>query len=561
MSTTDIAVIGLMARLPQDVREFDAAFFGYSAEEAADLDPQHRMFLECAYHAAERAGYVLESWDGVAGIYGSANVSWQLLARPRPGTESLFGNTPDGLVARAAYELDVTGPCVTVQAACASSLVAVHMAAQDLLGFQCDLALAGGVSIEDAGSGVGIVVLRRMADALADGDHVHAVIKGSAVANDGRRRARASGCGAAGAREAALGALAAAGVEPDDVGHVEPHVPGDRTETATLSEVYPAALVGSASNPRLGQASGVLALIQTVVAVEHGWEPSVAGFPSVGSRPAGSLAAVAAAGSGGAHAHVVLAQAPPADVVPVEQEWHLVPLSAKTPAALRVVTDELREHLALHEVRLADVAHTLQVGRKALPYRTFAVCRDFDVVTGPVRTPDFSSLVFSFTGENIAADVLTAHRLMTAGIQPVAVLGTGFGEYSAACVAGTLTLDEAVALAKARGSEERYEKAVCNAQPRAGQLPLLSGSTGAVVTEDEVTDPRHWLALADDLCPAVPQLGALVVDVSTVVDQRSFLETVGSLWSRGVDVAWEAITPAGVRRVPLPGYPFERRCW
>ncbi|TWP46789.1 type I polyketide synthase [Lentzea tibetensis] len=561
VNSTDIAIVGMAARLPDDPFEFDARFFGCTDTEAAELDPQHRLFLECAYHAMERAGRVLDRWDGVAGIYGATNLSWYYLRHvyPRAGHDPLFGNTPDGLVTRAAYELNATGPCVTVQAACASSLVAVHMACQDLLSYQCDLAVAGGVSVDDEGAGTGVVVLRRLADALASGDHVHAVIKGSAVANDGRRRVGPASCGSAGAREAALAALAVAGLEPEDVGHVEPHRPGDAAEAALWDEVYPMAMPGSASSTELGQAAAVVSLIRTALAVEHGWEPSVPGFPAVGSMPDGRLAGVAASGSGGVHAHVVLGQAPRRSQAPDDVEWHLLPFSAKTPAALGVLAEQLREHLRVNEVRMADVAHTLRSGRRELGHRTFAVCRDGEFEVAPVTRPDFASLVFSFTGESIESDVLTALRLMNAGIRPVAVLGTGFGEYAAACVAGTLTLDEALALAKARESPESYEKAVCNAQPRAGELPLLSGATGAVVTEDEVTDQRHWLSMVDDMCPAVPAVSAFVVEVSTAVDEPAFLALVGSVWARGAEVDWDALSSGAARRVPLPGYPFERQ--
>lgn len=536
---TAIAVVGMAARVPDDVFEFDAGFFSYSDAEAAELDPQHRLFLECAYHAVEDAGYALDRWDGVAGLYGAANLSWYLLDHVYPRAEpgALFGNLPDGMAARAAYELHVTGPCLTVQAACASSLTAVHLGCQDLLGYQCDLAIAGGVSVARSGSGVGVVVLRRLVDAVRSGDHVYSVIRGTAVANDGRRRAGPVSTGSAGAREAALGALAVAGVEPDTVVHVEPHRPGDAAEAAVLREVYPGAVLGTACDADLEHASGVLTLISTVRA---GWD----------------LAAVAASGSGGAHAHVVL-EHPPEVVTGVGPEWHVFPLSAKTPSALQAIVDELGA--CLSGLRLADVARTLQIGRRELPYRTFAVCRDHELVTAPFTRPEYGPLVFSFRGDSVSSDVLAARRLMLGGIRPVAVLGTGIGEYAAACVAGVLTLDEAAALAEERESPERYAKAVCNAHPQAGELPLLSGATGALLTEDEVTDQQHWLALAEHIHPARPRLDAFVVEVSTVVDEWSFLELVGTLWARGAEVDWEALSGPGARRVPLPGYPFARR--
>lgn len=515
----DIAIVGMVQRVlgAQDIADFDADFFGYTNEEAAYLDPQHRLFLECAYHAVERAGYV--DWDGVAGLYGATNISCYLLDQVQPWqitTDVLLGNMPDGCAARVAYELDLRGPVMNVQAACASSLVAVHLACQDLLSHQCDLALAGGVSVDPkaTSNGAGVVVLKRLDDAVNDGDHIHAVIKGSAVANDGRSRTSPNGTGAAGARTAAVTALALADVDPSEVDYAEPH----------LSD--------------FSQAAGVLSLINAAHAVERGTR----------------YASVEASGSGGAHAHVVLGEAPKPDQTP-RTGWHLLQVSARTEVALTELTEELKT--TTHA--LADVAHTLRYGRRHFGTRTFAVAQDGQQIdfADPVTTVENAAVVVKFSGPNTERDIATARGLLASGITPRLLLGLGQGEYAAAAIAGALTTDEAIAFATQRQCPERYEKEIANSAPRAPKIPLLSGATGSLLSEVDITDCSHWLAVAEDLCPATPELpaNAVVVDISRASGERGVLRALGVLWAHGVELPefWPA------RRVPLPGYPFQRR--
>ncbi|MEU0885327.1 beta-ketoacyl synthase N-terminal-like domain-containing protein [Lentzea sp. NPDC005914] len=508
----DIAIIGTALRL-DDIEYFDADFFGYTDEEAAQLDPQHRLFLECAYHAMERAGYV--DWDGVAGLYGTTNLSRYLLDHVYPrhsSTDALLGNMPDGFAARVAYELDLRGPVVTVQSACASGLVAVHLACQDLLSHQCDLALAGAASVDPSagGNGVGVVVLKRLDEAVNDGDHVHAVIKGSAVANDGRGRTGPHAIGTAGARTAAITALAIAGVDPSEA--------------------------DAASEHGFEQASGLIGLITTA--------------EGQGPRPT----SVTASGSGGAHACVVLGQAPK----PVETPrtgWHLLQVSARSTEALT----ELTEQLKTTGHALADVAHTLRNGRRNFRTRTFAVVQDGDPVefATPAETVDNAAIVLKFSGTNTERDIATARGLLATGISPALLLGMGMGEYAAAAIAGALTAEEAIAMATQRQCPESYEKQIANSAPRAPRIPLLSGATGTLLSEVDITDCGHWLAIADDLCPAAPDLpaNAVTVDISAASGERAVLRALGTLWAHGVELP--KFRPA--RRVPLPGYPFRRR--
>lgn len=432
-----------MASTIDRIDQFDAGFFRYSDEDAALLDPQQRLFLECAHHAMENAGQVA-SGDVVGGIYAATNFSryWTGYVYPELGmdTLALYGNLPDSLAARVAYHLDFTGPVVGVQAACSSVFVAVHQACQDLLNYQCDLALAGGVSVDPwagrgylhvpggpgssdgfcrafdasadgsiAASGLGVVVLKRLADAVADRDHVHAVITGSAVRNDGRNKVGTAGFSPVGIMAAAADAHAAADVPADTIGYLEPSATGrptsDAIELSALGKVFRASTdrvgccaIGSVKSNigNLATAAGAAALIKTVLAVEHGLIPPTLHYRSPhplleladspftvntalstwdsGRRP--RRAAVCGSGLGGTHGHLVLEQPPDPVATPVDDRWMLVPISAHTPEALETLGNRLSEHLGAHpDVNLADVAYTLRVGRRALPHRRFAVCR------------------------------------------------------------------------------------------------------------------------------------------------------------------------------------------
>jgi acyl transferase domain-containing protein len=241
-----------------DMECFDAGFFGFSPREAAILDPQHRHFLECAWEALEDAGHMPERFEGRIGVFAGSGMQaylpFNLLSNPKLVEEiGLFllrhtGNDKDFLTTRLSYILNLTGPSVNVQTACSTSLVAVHMAAASLLNMECDMAIAGGVTIElphrvgyrfaegeilspdglcrafddDSqgtvfGSGVGLVVLRRMEDALADGDDIKAVLLASAINNDGAGKASYLAPSVDGQAEAAAEAVALAGIEPASV--------------------------------------------------------------------------------------------------------------------------------------------------------------------------------------------------------------------------------------------------------------------------------------------------------------------------------------------------------
>ena len=256
-----------VAAVLDDVELFDASFFGFSPRDAAILDPQQRHFLECCWEALEDAGWDPQQFPGSVGVYAGSGFSSYLIHNLLPNQKLMktagefllrqTGNDKDVLATRASYHLNLTGPSMTIQTACSTSLVSIHVACQSLLNHECDMALAGGVTIEipnqvgyeyregeilsrdghcrsfDAqssgtvfGSGAGVVVLRRLEDALADRDHIHAVILGTAINNDGSRKVGYLAPSVAGQAEVVAEALSVAGVEADSISYVETHGTG-----------------------------------------------------------------------------------------------------------------------------------------------------------------------------------------------------------------------------------------------------------------------------------------------------------------------------------------------
>ena len=425
---------------------FDAAFFGYAPSEALLIDPQHRMFLQCAWEALEHAGYDPASYPGVIGVYGGsgdtgyAEVLRQHRSRFPDVSELQFRIAAgvDFLTSRVSYKLGLTGPAVTVQTACSTSLVAVHTAAQALLAGECDLALAGGITLhvpfpveeaaEDgiispdghcrvfdadargtiASDGAGIVALKRLEDAITDGDHVHAVILGSAVNNDGAGKVGFTAPSVDGQAAAVRAAHLLSGVDPRTIGYVEAHGTGtpvgDPIEVRALTKAFRTAdtgfcVLGSVKG-NIGHtdaAAGVIGLIKTVLALGNELIPATAHFrepnplidfaasPFVvrgtatpwprGARP--RRAGVNSLGIGGTNTHVVLEEAPVTPAVDPGRPYQVLPLSACSSTALASAAGRLAEHLRRdRDTPLADVAWTLQVGRRTFGHRGFVVCGD-----------------------------------------------------------------------------------------------------------------------------------------------------------------------------------------
>ncbi len=431
-----------------DVDRFDAAFFGYSPREAALTDPQQRVFLECAWTAVEDAGYAPTGCGTAVGVYAGSSLSTYLLrnlasegsAGQAADLHLLLGNDKDHVATRVAYKLGLRGPAIGVQTGCSSSLVAVHLAVQALLGGECDMALAGGVSISlpqiagyryeeggvyspdghcrafdaDArgtvgGSGAAVVFLKRLEDARRDGDPIRAVVLGTAVNNDGAAKVGYTAPSVESQERVIRAAQQVAGVAPSTVGFVEAHGTatrlGDAVEIEALTRAFRAGTpeqgfcaVGSVKSNigHLDAAAGVVGLIKVVLALQHRAIPPSLHFrrpnPEIDFaaspffvnarlrdwQPRGGplRAGVSSFGMGGTNAHVVLEE----ELAPPRPEdapgWRILPLSARTRAALEIIGADLREHLEAHEeLSLGDVAYTLQVGRPAFAHRQAVVAR------------------------------------------------------------------------------------------------------------------------------------------------------------------------------------------
>lgn len=457
----------------KDIELFDASFFDFDSKEAEITDPQHRFFLECAWEALEDAGYDSLSYKGLIGVYAGTGFSSYLfnlysnqnIISSLSDLEISIGNDRNFLTTRVSYKLNLEGPSYTVQTACSTSLVAVHLGCQSLLSGECDMALAGGVSINwyrkegyfyqeggitspdghcrtfDAkakgaigGDGAGIVVLKRLEDALSDGDNIYAVIKGSAVNNDGSFKLSYTAPRIDGQAKVIRAAHLAAEVEPETISYVEAHgtaTPlGDPIEVAALTQVFSphtekkgfCALGSVKTNVgHLNTAAGVAGFIKTVLAMKHGLLPPSLHFekpnPQIdfdnspfyvntelsqwkvnnGPRRAG----VSSFGIGGTNAHIILEEAP----VDIRQDidshqsrpWQLLVLSAKTSSALENVTVNLTTHLKHNPtLNFADVVHTLQVGRRAFNHRRILVCQGLNDAVQALEPPNSQRVLTNF---------------------------------------------------------------------------------------------------------------------------------------------------------------------
>ncbi|HLU39636.1 MAG TPA: SDR family NAD(P)-dependent oxidoreductase [Planctomycetota bacterium] len=580
---------------------FDAAYFGFGPRDAAIMDPQHRHFLECCVEALEDAGLPHERFRGPIGLFAGCGMgayfAYNVLSRPDLLADvGLFllrhtGNDKDFLTTRVSYCLDLRGPSVAVQTACSTSLVAVHLACQSLLAMECDLALAGGVTIEQPHrvgylfkeneilspdghcrpfsdgargtvltSGLGVVALRRLADALRDGDPIHAVIKATAINNDGAGKVGYLAPSVEGHAAVVAEALALAGIDPRTIELFEAHGTGtqvgDPIEVAAITQAWRAVADGTGwcalgslkgNIGHLDTAAGVAGLIKVACALKHGELPPSLHFErpnpiidfanspfyvNTECRPwprrgGPRRAAISSLGVGGTNAHAILEEAPPRPASPPREPWQLLLFSGKSARSADGNVDRLGAWLRAHpEADLADVAFTLERGRHAHPHRRACVARDtahaaalLDPASGTregriaasgVATEQPPSVVFMFPGggaqhpdmgRGLAArypayrDALeeclavlqpmlgedprpllfpapdaaaaAAERLQdpaialpllfsteyalaqlwrSFGVEPDAMTGHSLGEYAAACLAGVMTLADALAL-------------------------------------------------------------------------------------------------------------------
>ncbi len=596
----------------QDSEYFDAGFFGYMAGEAQVMDPQMRVFYETVWEALEDAGYEPGVYPGRIGLYAgaSSHFKWEaatLLSGNNKDMDSfslVHFNDKDYLCLQVSYKLNLKGPGLTLHTSCSTSLVAVHLAVQALLSGECEMALAGGVCLSvpgktgyvyeegmvmspdghcrafDAkargtasGEGVGVVLLKSFEDAVEQGDHIYALVKGSAVNNDGFRKVGFTAPGIEGQVEVISAALYTAEVEPETIGYIEVHgtgtVLGDPVEIEALKLAFDTekqhfCRIGSVKTNigHLDTAAGIAGFIKTVLILKHGvippslhfetpnpkidfgdspfyvnseltgWERGSAGMPL--------RAGVSSFGIGGTNAHVVLEEAPVIDDNKSDREYRLILLSARNGAALEKQGQNLSAYLDRHpDINFADAAYTLQAGRKHFEHRKMLVCSTPDeaarALSSPVplsgvqvynaKAPGEKKVVFMFPGQGsqyvdmgrelyesepgfreemdrcfhiltpimgydikeilyplkeaarnakereeqgvhpspdingtevtqpvlFVFEYVLAKLLMKWGIKPYAMIGHSIGEYTAACLAGVFSLENALKLVALRG--------------------------------------------------------------------------------------------------------------
>jgi acyl transferase domain-containing protein len=464
---SDIERVGAVL---QDVDRFDAAFFGFNPKEAETMDPQHRLFLEAAWEALENAGYSSERETRSIGVFAGVGMGTYLLYNliPHQGLiesrgflPTLVGVDKDYLPTRVSYKLNLKGPSISVGTACSSSLVAVHLACQSLLSGECDLALGAGVAVKvpqsettlspdeivspdghcrafDAsangtvgGNGLGIVVLKRLEEAIADRDRIYAVIKGSAINNDGAMKVGYTAPSQEGQAKVIRTAQLMAEVEPETISYIETHgtgtALGDPIEIAAMTQAFRTTTdrkqfcaIGSVKTNigHLDAAAGITGLMKTVLALDRKQIPPSLNFtaPNPQIDFANSpfyvntqltdwetadlprRAGVSSFGFGGTNVHVILEEAPP--LPPLEttppRTYQLLTLSAKTPTALDTATTNLSERLQQGEdLTLADVAYTLHCGRWQFDRRRVAIASSIEEAVGLLQSGDSQRL---FTG-------------------------------------------------------------------------------------------------------------------------------------------------------------------
>ncbi len=436
--------------LLENVDLFDANFFGFTAKEAETVDPQHRLFLECAWEALENAGYDPETYQGAIGVYAGTGTNSYLYSNLVPMMQHLdatvafqvfLGNDKDFVATRTSYKLNLKGPSINVSTACSTSLVVVHLASQSLLSGECDMVLVGGVSVRvpqkigylyqqgmiyspdghcrafDAqsqgtigGNGVGVIVLKRLTDAIADGDYIHAVVKGSAINNDGAMKVGYTAPSVEGQAAVIAEAQAIAEVDAETITYIEAHGTatdlGDPIEIAALTKAFRQSTdqkgfcaIGSLKTNvgHLDAAAGISGVIKTVQALKHKQIPpslhfeipnpkidfanspfyvnaKLSEWEAIAPRRAG----VSSFGIGGTNAHVILEEAPAIAPSGESRPYQLLLLSAKTATALNQAQTNLASYLQanINELNLADIAFTLKLGRQAFEHRRMVICEN-----------------------------------------------------------------------------------------------------------------------------------------------------------------------------------------
>ncbi|MFI5525187.1 SDR family oxidoreductase [Streptomyces platensis] len=600
-----------------DAFSFDHEFFGYTRREAALLDPQQRILLEVAWELLETVGYSGGAGDQAIGVFAGASMNTYLtnvVARScdplgYDGTELMIANDKDYLTTRISYKLGLKGPSVNVQSACSTSLVAVHLAVQSLLTGECDIALAGGVSVIansypgyfysegmilspdgrcrpfDAagagttfGDGVGLVALKRLTEAIEDGDQILAVVKGSAINNDGSDKVGYTAPSVPGQRAVITEAQAVAEVDSDTITYVEAHgtatALGDPIEFSALSEAFTdggarpgQCALGSvkANVGHLAAAAGITGFIKTVMALQHREIPGHPGFTRpnpqidlVGSPfhintlpmawPSGETprrAGVSSFGIGGTNAHVVLEEAPPLPGRPAPAGApQVLAVSARSDTALRELAGRLAGALEEADAPdLADAAYTLRQGRRGFAHRCAVVADDHADAAARLRAladgkaagraaaetaPAVSLLFGEVPAEEFRALAAQLSAVADIAERPAWSAFTGAGDPPATQVAAsqvlaTLWTESGVRPAAAGGAGAGEVLAACfaGALDPSDALALLSWRAGL-------------LDRAPEVCPKVPGIPVLSAVVGGELPQSRVLDPLH--WTQDV---WE----------------------
>ncbi|QNP75021.1 SDR family NAD(P)-dependent oxidoreductase [Streptomyces roseirectus] len=610
-----------------DVDLFDTGYFEFTPAEAAITDPQHRVLLTAGHAALEHAGYDPARYDGLISVYVGAAVNTYLQRHVLPNVDQtttsnhfavMVGNDKDYLATRLSYKLDLKGPSYAVQTACSTSLVAVHLACQGLVNGECDIALAGGVTVKvpqekgylyeegailsrdghvrtfdaDAsgtvlGNGVGVVVLKPLRDALADRDTVYAVIKGTATNNDGSGKVSFAAPGAAGQAAVIREAHTVSGVDPRTIGYVEAHGTatrlGDPVEVSALTRAFRDTTadtgfcaIGSVKSNvgHLDAAAGVAGLIKTALMLRH--RTLVPTLHHTSANPAIDFAAgpfkvssdtvpwtgdgplragVSSFGIGGTNAHAVVEEAPPLPATGASRPSQVLVVSARTPTALATAAANLAGHLDGDDgAPLADVAYTLAVGRRAHEYRLAVTGSDRAALAEALRTAPAPERPGGGEVSFVFAEEVPGAAELARKWGAVEPAFTGYHEAARDAGAG-----EAFAVQYALGKLWLdWGVTPVAVHGDGGAARLAACVTGALSLEDAVS------GTGEARRARIPVRGALdeVRGVALGVGDGPW-EGVARAWQAGAGVDWAAWFEGEERgRVPLPTYPFEgRRCW
>ncbi|MEZ0115425.1 polyketide synthase PksN [Catenulispora sp. EB89] len=623
-SRTELAEAGIPARLLDDpsyvpahgvlpdIDLFDTNYFEYTPAEAEMIDPQHRILLQTGHAALEDAGYDPARFPGLISVYAGAAINTYLQQQVLPRVDQtstanhfavMVGNDKDFLATRLSYKLDLKGPSYTVQTACSTSLVAIHLACQGLINGECDMALAGGVTVKlpqtkgylyedgailskdgyvrtfDAeasgtvlGNGVGVLVLKPLREAIADRDTIHAVIKGTATNNDGAGKVSFAAPGVAGQAAVIREAHTVAGVDPRSIGYIEAHGTatrlGDPAEVSALAKAFAAGTrdvgfcaIGTVKSNlgHLDAAAGVAGVIKATLMMRHRTLVPTLNFRS--ANPAIDFAAtpftvstdaapwtaegplragVSSFGIGGTNAHAVLQEAPPAPVAGASRATQVLVCSARTPTALRTVATNLADHLVDDDRPAADIAYTLAVGRRRHEYRIAVTGSDNAALARALR----AAQVPEHPAAGVVSFVFTEELADAEDLARQWRVEPAFAEHYDA------------ALAHGPVFAVQYAMARCwldwGIRPAAGHGDGIGARIAARLADETPASGGFPMRGTDE---AVRGLALSAAD--------GLWAGVARAWAAGADVDWAAWFAAELRgRVPLPTYPFEgRRCW